>query len=338
MKLAKLEPSIASNGLIVKARKRKAPYDTAYAQHVAVIERPEANFDITKLSQQINEECIFSTARNDESCWGDYSENERSYCVTLITRIEDMLQSKELACVFKPSGKPSLTRVVSEFLDSKDDRVLRISLKYLAFAHNAREIVANAIGRHFLTRARNGDFRNRPLVVFLDEAHQFLDKSLGDENTKFPLDSFELIAKEGRKFCLNICIATQRPRDIPDGVLSQMGTMLVHRLTNEKDREVVEKASGDIDRSAAAFLPTLAPGQAVIIGVDFAIPFTVQVSKPEQEPDSRGPDYQNCWRVEKKTDTADVEKVSCVGDGSAGDSTPAASPSRKSPKRTKLSS
>jgi len=161
---------------------------------------------------------------------------------------------------------------------------------------------------------------------------------LGDENTKFPLDSFELIAKEGRKFCLNICIATQRPRDIPDGVLSQMGTMLVHRLTNEKDREVVEKASGDIDRSAAAFLPTLAPGQAVIIGVDFAIPFTVQVSKPEQEPDSRGPDYQNCWRVEKKTDTADVEKVSCVGDGSAGDSTPAASPSRKSPKRTKLSS
>ena len=305
---------------------------------MTAIENPEANFDVTKLSQQINEECIWLTARNDESCWGDYNENERSYCVTLITRIEDMLQSKELACVFKPDGKPSLTQVVSEFLDSKDHRVLRISLKHLAFAHNAREIVANSIGRHFLTRARNGDFRNRPLVVFLDEAHQFLDKSLGDENTKFPLDSFELIAKEGRKFCLNICIATQRPRDIPQGVLSQMGTMLVHRLTNEKDREVVEKASGDIDRSAAAFLPTLAPGQAVIIGVDFAIPFTVQVSKPEQEPDSRGPDYQRCWRVEKKTDAADAEQSSGVEDANTGSTTPATSPNRKRSVRTKTSS
>ena len=134
------------------------------------------------------------------------------------------------------------------------------------------------------------------MLVFLDEAHQFLDKTLGDENTRYPLDAFELIAKEGRKFCLNICIATQRPRDIPEGVLSQMGTLIVHRLINDRDREVVERASGDIDRSAAAFLPTLAPGQAVIIGVDFPIPLTIQISVPNKKPDSRGPDYQACWQ------------------------------------------
>jgi hypothetical protein len=79
-----------------------------------------------------------------------------------------------------------------------------------------------------------------------------------------------------------------------------MGTLIVHRLTNDKDREVVERASGDIDRSAAAFLPTLGPGQAVIIGVDFPIPLTVQISKPHREPDSRGPDYQSHWRSTKE--------------------------------------
>jgi len=36
------------------------------------------------------------------------------------------------------------------------------------------------------------------------------------------LDAFEQIAKEGRKHNLTMVMATQRPRDIPDGVLSQM--------------------------------------------------------------------------------------------------------------------
>ena len=43
-------------------------------------------------------------------------------------------------------------------------------------------------------------------------------------------------------------MATQRPRDIPEGVLSQMGTMIVHRLVHPADREIVTKASSQIDR------------------------------------------------------------------------------------------
>ena len=119
---------------------------------------------------------------------------------------------------------------------------------------------------------------------------------MGEEETRQKLDAFELIAKEGRKYWLTICIATQRPRDIPDAVLSQMGTLIVHRLINEQDREVVEKAAGDIDRAAAAFLPTLAPGEAAIIGVDFPIPLTIKVEKPIHEPKSRGPNYQDSWK------------------------------------------
>jgi hypothetical protein len=67
-------------------------------------------------------------------------------------------------------------------------------------------------------------------------------------------------------------------------------------LINDKDREVVERASGDIDRSAAAFLPTLVPGEAIIIGSDFAIPLVVSVSEPVSKPVSMGPDYQGSWR------------------------------------------
>jgi Helicase HerA, central domain/Helicase HerA-like C-terminal len=299
LKLAGLEPALAADGLLLKANRPKAPYEEAYARHAGAIESPNAGFDIGSLSRQINEECVWLTRRTptgeDASRWGGPNESERSYCVTLITRIEDMAGSRELACVFRAQGKTSVTAKLDAFLANERQRTLRISLKHLPFGHDAREIVANAIGRHLLRLARSGRFRECPLVLFLDEAHQFLNKQLGDENSRYPLDSFELIAKEGRKFSLNICISTQRPRDIPEGVLSQMGTLIVHRLTNDRDREVVERASGEIDRSAAAFLPTLSPGQAAIIGVDFPMPLTVQVQEPSQKPDSRGPDYQKFW-------------------------------------------
>lgn len=86
-----------------------------------------------------------------------------------------------------------------------------------------------------LNRARNRDFQESPIVVLIDEAHQFLNKSIKDEHfdTK-PLDAFDSIAKECRKYGLFLCIATQIPRDIPIGTLSQMGTFIVHQSFNFK--------------------------------------------------------------------------------------------------------
>jgi DNA helicase HerA-like ATPase len=126
----------------------------------------------------------------------------------------------------------------------------------------------------------------------LDEAHQFLNKALGDEHARHPLEAFDLLAKEGRKYSLSLCLATQRPSDIPEGVLSQIGTLIVHRLTNERDRRVVAHASDEIDRSVTEFLPALAPGQAVLIGVGFPIPLTLQISPPRAPPDSQRPRFQ----------------------------------------------
>jgi hypothetical protein len=37
-------------------------------------------------------------------------------------------------------------------------------------------------------------------------------------------------------------------------------------------------------------------GQAVIVGVDFPISLAVQVTRPTQPPNSRGPDYQTQWQ------------------------------------------
>jgi hypothetical protein len=300
LKLAKIEPNLAANsGLMIRFQRVKASIDQAFRKHSRALEGVFAEFDINLLVKQIQEECVYSAGGSanspDYTRWGLYNEVDKSECTSLLGRIEDVCSSAELACLFQTAGKPSLIDEIDEFLDDPEQRIFRISLKYLSFAYQAREIVADAIGRHLLVLGRNQRLRKHPAVVFLDEAHQFLNKALGDEHNRYPLEAFDLLAKEGRKYSLSMCIATQRPSDIPEGVLSQIGTLLVHRLTNERDRQVVERASDELDRSAAEFLPALVPGQAVLIGVAFPIPLTLQIFPPRAEPDSKGPRFQEEW-------------------------------------------
>jgi DNA helicase HerA-like ATPase len=121
------------------------------------------------------------------------------------------------------------------------------------------------------------------------------------------LDAFGIIAKEGRKYGLTCVLATQRPRDVPADVLSQLGTLIVHRLTNDQDRETVERACGDLDRGAAQFVPMLAPGEAVVIGPELPAPVPIFVRRPTSPPDSKGPPYQASWVRRRDARTALTE-------------------------------
>jgi uncharacterized protein len=298
LRLAKLEPNIAPGGFIKKINQKK-DLVTAAEIKPGVSEKlddPRQEFDVKHLVSQIEQECVWPDGFNDTTKWGKEDGNF-SHCLSLVTRINGVLISPAFSCVFN-CPQPSLTEQVDSFL-AEEGRLLRICLSGISYEYKAREIIANAIGRYLLNKARLGSFRKHPLIVFVDEAHNFLGRSIGAEDSMARLDAFEFLAKEGRKFGVNICLATQRPRDITVGVLSQMGTLLVHRLTNDRDREVVEKACGEIDRSASAFLPNLKPGEAAIIGVDFPIPLTIQMKKPTHRPESEGPSYQKYWKIQK---------------------------------------
>jgi hypothetical protein len=208
------------------------------------------------------------------------------------------VRSKELECIFERKGTSLVAELDAFFADDSRD-IAVISFKDVRFEHNTREILLNIIGRFLLGAARAGTFRDDPLVVFLDEAHQFLGRTIGDDYASVRLDSFGLIAKEGRKYGLTCVLATQRPRDVPADVLSQLGTLFVHRLTNDQDRETVERACGDLDRGAAQFIPMLSPGEAVIIGPDLPAPVPMFIHPPSHPPDSKGPGFQAFWTKRK---------------------------------------
>lgn len=298
LRLAALAPDLFPQGIVWKVDQYRTTFQDAMNRpnHANLVDSPSQPFNPRLLVRQLIQECCYPTAFNDPERFGSAS-NEISHCSSLMTRILGVMGSPSLNSVFNPPQQAgNLVGQLDAFL-AGGQRLFRICLSAVGYEFSAREVIANVIGRLLLQRAREEVFRDRPLILVLDEAHNFLGKAIGGEDDLQNLDAFELIAKEGRKYGLNICLATQRPRDITEGVLSQMGTLLVHRLTNDRDREVVERACGEIDRSAAAFLPNLKQGEVAMVGVDFPIPVTIQIGRPSQPPISDGPSFQSQWAV-----------------------------------------
>lgn len=290
-----------NEGLVVKVGKQRAPFLNAVRANAVQLHAAGCAFDIQRLAEQIRQECVHPTGQ--PGCFGNPDNNTLAYCETLIARINTLIASQELQCVFGAHGA-SLVDELRAFMADEAHDVAVFSFKEVRFEHNTREILLNVIGRFLLAEARAGTFREAPLVVFLDEAHQFLGRTVGDDYASVKLDAFGIIAKEGRKYGLSCVLATQRPRDVPPDVLSQLGTLIVHRLTNDQDRETVERACGDLDRGAAQFVPMLAPGEAVVIGPELPAPVPIFVRRPMSPPDSRGPAFQASWVQRREARTA----------------------------------
>lgn len=278
-------------GVLIKAGKNKRPYQSFYFKEVSKIENGLLDFEFTNLTSQITEECTW----DNPDTWGSKNDNDISWCIGLLTTINNIINTPEYNSVFgfKPIGnETNITNKIEEFISDKntDKKLLILNFEFVKYDFQVREILANAIGKLLLNKSRLDLFIKNPLVLFVDEAHQFINKSVSSEYfSNQSLNAFDSIAKECRKKGLFLCISTQMPRDIPIGTLSQMGTFIVHRLINQFDKEAINNACSSANRSTLDFLPILGEGEALLTGVDFPMPIILKMDMPLVEPNSQTP-------------------------------------------------
>ena len=253
------------------------------------------NFEILHLPHQVYFECINETGGTGK--FGTKSDRDLGLCNSLISRINATLRNNSFINAFGISKeertKNDFITIFENFIKSdSEENLLILSVENVTSDNDLKAVLVNAIGRYLYEKALAFEkcFKSRPLILMLDEAHQFLNKKVKDEySLEIELNAFEKIAKECRKQGLFLVLSTQMPRDIPQGVLSQFGTFIVHRLINQRDREVIEYACSEATKSALSFLPILAPGEAVLAGVDFPMPIILKIKKPKITPNSDTP-------------------------------------------------
>ena len=83
-----------------------------------------------------------------------------------------------------------------------------------------------------LQRYRRTNKSLLPTNIVMEEAHNFIKRynDSSDEISASQLctESFEKIAREGRKFGLSLTLSSQRPSELSPTVLSQCNTFLLH--------------------------------------------------------------------------------------------------------------
>lgn len=127
--------------------------------------------------------------------------------------------------------------------------------------------------------------RNRPLLLLMEEAHNYLN------NDGSALPVVQKIVKEGRKYGIGAMIVSQRPSEVNSTILSQCGTFFALRLANATDRGHITSAVTDNLEGLTSMLPILRTGEAIILGEAVKLPMRTLIDAPpkDRRPDSQDP-------------------------------------------------
>ncbi|HOG22332.1 MAG TPA: ATP-binding protein [Flexilinea sp.] len=113
-----------------------------------------------------------------------------------------------------------------------------------------------------------GGVKPTPLVIALEEAHKLLNREMAGQTT------FSTIAREMRKYFVTLLIIDQRPSQIYDEVMSQLGTRISGWLGDDEDIAAVLSGLSGRD-SLRGMLARLQPKEEVLLlgyGVPMPIP------------------------------------------------------------------
>lgn len=124
-------------------------------------------------------------------------------------------------------------------------------------------------------------------MIVLEEAHVYL----GAESKSRAANAARRIAKEGRKYGVGLMLVSQRPAEVDPTILSQCGTVIALRLTNDKDRSQVTSCASDNLKGLFSMLPVLRTGEALVVGEAVNMPIRAIIDRPAEgrRPDSDDP-------------------------------------------------
>ena len=236
--------------------------------------------------------------------------NASQYMDYLLMRIRTMLADTRMSSIIGTESDITLINWLEAYIGkdkSENGEIVVIDLSIVPT--DILHIVVSVISRiifEALQRYRRKNNKLLPTVLVMEEAHNFVSRYNPDSEDLSPSrlcsQTFEKIAKEGRKFGLGLMLSSQRPSELSPTVLSQCNTFLLYRLVNDRDQELVKKFVPDNLGSILNELPVLPTKKAILLGWAAPIPILVDMNelKKEHQPNSKDPYFWDVWTGKEK--------------------------------------
>jgi uncharacterized protein len=228
-----------------------------------------------------------------------------------ISRLEAKLADRRYGFLFNPPGSAMeyewLNQFVIRLLSAKS--AVRSGIKVIDFSEVPSDVlptVVSVLARILYDVQFWMDAPSRtPVCLVCDEAHLYLPlRADADASTKRALDSFERIAKEGRKYGFSLLVVSQRPSDVSRTILSQCNNFIALRLTNEQDQSAVRAVMPDSMAGIAEVLPLLDIGEAIVLGDAILLPSRVKLDLPSVRPLSLTKNFWKEWGEKSSNGTS----------------------------------
>jgi len=197
----------------------------------------------------------------------------------IIKRIGHFASDERFKAVFNKAGN-----TINAFLDSDKERVLILSLRVpndvlALFVYMISKSIFN-----YKSHSANRDKDN--ILLVLEEAHRYISLASTDQMNNYYI---EKLAREGRKFGVNLLLSTQRPSEVSNAVVSQCNSLIVHKITNSRDLEYIKNSLEYDDKSQIDLLPGLKQQQALVLGEAFAFSSLIKLANADPLPHSDTP-------------------------------------------------
>lgn len=236
-------------------------------------------------------------------------ENVSQFLDFLVMRIRTMLADTRMKKIIGDEIDIALDKWLEEYIGKNKAEngcvtVIDLSLVPTEIIHITIAVIARMT---FEALQRYRKFKNvsLPTVIVMEEAHTFI-KRYTEESDNQNVSSiccqvFEKIAREGRKFGLGLVLSSQRPSELSPTVLSQCNSFLLHRISNDRDQELVSRLVPDNFRGLLRELPSLPSQNAILLGWASELPVMVNLNylSEDKRPQSDDPDFWKVWTGEE---------------------------------------
>jgi len=228
------------------------------------------------------------------------------YVETMLMRVRTLLADTRMRAVAQAGSDVSLADWLSTHLGAGDAdngsiTVIDLSLLPSQLIHLVTAVVARMTLEALQRYRKLNDGKTLPTVLVMEEAHTFIKRYADNEENPTAAtvcaQVFEKIAREGRKFGLGLVLSSQRPSELSPTVLSQCNTYLLHRISNDRDQELVHKLVPDNLRGLLRDMPSLPSRHAILLGWASELPVLVEMNHldAKHRPRSDDPDFWNVW-------------------------------------------
>ena len=225
-------------------------------------------------------------------------EGKLQYVDFLTMRIRTMLADSRMNSIILNSEEITLENWLESTIGGIS--IIDLSLVPSDITHLLVSVISRVIFES-LQRYRRTNNKLLPTNIVMEEAHNFIkrynDSAEEISASQLCTESFERIAREGRKFGLSLTLSSQRPSELSPTVLSQCNTFLLHRIVNDRDQELVKRLVPDNIGGLLNELPILPTRKAILLGWATPIPILVEIRelKKEHRPKSEDPDFWDVW-------------------------------------------